>query len=250
MNVVIIDDELNARNTLRKFLSMYCPDVVVAADCSSVKEGLNFLSTNDSPDIVFLDIHLQDGDGFDLLQQLPQIDFEIVFTTGYNNYAIKAIKYAAIDYLVKPLIADELKEAVAKVAKKKSERIKALLHGANRTVLTPMNGRIAVADSNGLQIVQMMRIIYCKAEGNYTLFVLTNEQKILVCKNLKEFESLLPLPSFVRIHNSYLINIEHVKSYLKGRGGQVEMSNNEFLDVARNRKQLFLEIIMPGYSMA
>lgn len=249
MNVVIIDDELNARNTLRKFLSLYCPGVVVIAECSSVNDGVEFLITHDSPDIVFLDIHLQDGDGFDLLQRLPQIDFEIIFTTGYSEYAIKAIKYAAIDYLVKPLVADELKEAVAKVSKKKSERIKALLD-TNKGPLTPMHGRIAVADSHGLQIVQMMRIIYCKAEGNYTLFVLTNEQKILVCKNLKEFETLLPLPSFVRIHNSYLINIEHVKSYLKGRGGQVQMSNNEFLDVARNRKQLFLDIIMPGYSVA
>jgi two-component system, LytTR family, response regulator len=250
MNVVIIDDEVNARNTLRKFLSVYCPDVVVISECSSVADGVVYLSTNDAPDIVFLDVHLPDGDGFDLLQQLKQIDFDIIFTTGYNNYAIKAIKYAAIDYLVKPLIADELKEAVAKVAKKKRERIKSLIQNVNTVPFSPMTSRIAVADSNGLQIIQMTRILYCKAEGNYTLFVLANDQKVLVCKNLKEFETLLPMPSFVRIHNSYLINMEHVKSYLKGRGGQVQMSNNEYLDVARNRKQLFLEIILPGYSMA
>lgn len=250
MNVVIIDDELSARNTLQKFLSIYCPDIVVDAQCESVSEALKYLTANESPDIVFLDVHLNDGDGFDLLQKLPQIDFEIIFTTGYNNYAIKAIKYSAIDYLVKPLIADELKEAVAKVAKKKSEQMRSLVRDDHRSSQAPMTSRIALADSNGLQIIQVARIVYCKAEGNYTLFVLTNDQKILVSKNLKEFESLLPMPQFVRVHNSYLINIEHVKSYVKGRGGQVQMSNNEFLDVARNRKQLFLDVIMPGYSMA
>lgn len=250
MNVVIIDDELSARNTLRKFLSIYCPDVVVVAQCGSVNEGFKYLTTHESPDIIFLDVHMNDGDGFDLLQKLPQIDFEIIFTTGYNNYAIQAIKHSAIDYLVKPLVADELKEAVAKVAKKKREQIRSLKRDDYRSQQTPMSGRIALADSNGLQIIQLARILYCKAEGNYTLFVLTNNQKILVSKNLKEFESLLPIPQFVRVHNSYLINIEHVKSYVKGRGGQVQMSNNEYLDVARNRKQLFLDVITPGYSIA
>ncbi|RAW00270.1 LytR/AlgR family response regulator transcription factor [Pseudochryseolinea flava] len=249
MNVVIIDDEQSARTTLRKLLSIHCPDVVIDHECDSVNAAFEYLSNHDSPDIVFLDVHLNDGDGFDLLQRLSQIDFEIIFTTGYNNYAIKAIKYAAIDYLVKPLVGDELKDAVVKVSKKKGEQLRALVRGDNRHPQGPMNGRIAIADSHGLQIIALTRILYCKAEGNYTSFILTNDQKILVSKNLKEFETILQLPQFVRIHNSYLINIEHVKSYVKGRGGQVQMSNNDYLDVARNRKQLFLEVVMPGYSV-
>lgn len=242
MKVVIVDDESSARNILKKFLSVYCPEVTVIAECTSVKEGYECITKNEF-DILFLDIHLTDGEGFDLLQKIPKITFEIIFTTGYDTYAIKAIKYAAIDYLVKPLIAEELKEAVDRVIKKKADNVKIPQAPEPKIQLLPTSGRIAVSDTNGLRILQLNKIIYCKAEGNYTSFILSDKEKILVCKTLKEYETILPQPYFLRIHNSHLINLEHVKSYVNGRGGQVEMSNNEFLDVARNRKQSLMDII-------
>jgi two-component system LytT family response regulator len=245
MTALIVDDEITARNTLKKFLSVYCTEVLVMAECSSVKEGFEYLMTNAEPDMVFLDVHLSDGDGFDLLQKLPKVNFEIIFTTGYNNYAIKAIKHAALDYLVKPIVAEELKEAVSRVIKKKAETSNVQSSVAYRFSPSPMNGRIAVADNDGVRIIPINKIIYCKAEGNYTLFVLSSNEKLMICKNLKEYERQLPHPNFLRIHNSYLINLEHVKLYARGRGGHVEMISGECLDVARNRKQLLLDILLP-----
>ena len=246
IKAVIVDDEVASRNTLKKFLKVYCPDVSVINECGSVKEALMIIEKN-NPELVFLDVHLPDGDGFDVLRQLPEINFEIIFTTGFDSYAIKAIKYAAIDYLLKPLVPEELKEAINRVLKKKSEGIsQAVAPTKQQTSPLSATSRIAVPDATGLKIIHLNKIIYCKAEGNYTYFVLLDQAKVLVCKTLKEYELVLPQPPFFRIHNSSVINLDHAKTYLKGRGGQVEMSNGEFLDVARNRKQLFLDMLTGG----
>lgn len=239
IKAVIIDDEVSARNTLKKFLTAYCPEIIVLAEAGSVKEGIKTLGDH-SPEIVFLDVQMQDGSGFDLLQGLTEINFEVIFITGYDGYAIKAIKYSAIDYLLKPLVPDELQAAVSRAIKKRKD------FAAQPAPPKPqIKGRIAVPDSEGLKVIELNKIIYCKAEGNYTQFVLTDQRKILVCKTLKEYDTALP-PTFIRIHSAYLINLEHVKTYVKGRGGQVEMSNGDFLDVARNRKQAFLDVLMGG----
>lgn len=237
---IIIDDETAARNTLKKFLSVYCPEVLIIDECGTVEKSVKSISEL-KPELIFLDVHLPDGTGFDMLQQLPEIDFEIIFTTGFDTFAIQAIKYSAIDYLVKPLIAEDLREAVNRVLRKNNERNESII---NKQPAAPRNGRIAVPDRNGLKIIQLSEIIYCEAEGNYTMFFLSDNNKILVCKTIKEYENLFPMETFVRIHNSYIINLEHIKSYVKGRGGQVEMSNGTFLDIARNRKQYFLEHIL------
>lgn len=243
ISAVVVDDEISSRNTLKKFLSMYCPEVSITAECGSVKEALVSIKRC-NPDLVFLDIHMPDGDGFDVLQKVIGFNFEIIFITGFDNYAIKAIKYAAIDYLVKPLVAEELKLAVDRVLKKKNETGHPRLNPVQLQAASKMSSstRIAVPDSNGLKIIHLHKLIYCKAEGNYTQFVLTNG-KILICKTLKEYESLLPQSPFLRIHNSFIVNLDHVKTYVRGRGGQLEMSNGEFLDVARNRKQLVLDAL-------
>lgn len=245
IDAIIIDDEVSARNTLKKFISVYGLDIDVITECGSVKEALSSIKKH-KPELIFLDIHLPDGDGFDVLQQLSEINFEIIFTTGFDSYAIKAIKYAAIDYLLKPLIAEELKEAVTRVLKKRNEN-PALIPIADKiTNPVKLTSRIAVPDANGLKIIHLNKIIHCEAESNYTNFVLSDQPKILVCKTLKEYETVLPHPPFLRIHNSSIINLGHVKSYVKGRGGQAEMSNGEFIDVARNRKQIFLDALMGG----
>jgi two-component system, LytTR family, response regulator len=240
ISALVVDDEVSSRNTLKKFLSMYCPEVSIIAECSTVKEALVSIKQN-NPELVFLDIQMPDGDGFDVLQNASGFNFEIIFITGFDNYAIKAIKYSAIDYLIKPLVAEELKHAVSRVLKKKNEIARPQPSPQSAGKLSPST-RMAVPDSNGLKIIHLRKLIYCKAEGNYTEFVLT-EGKFLVCKTLKEYEMQLPQSSFLRIHNSFIINLDHVKTYVRGRGGQLEMSNGEFLDVARNRKQLVLEAL-------
>ncbi len=244
VKAIIVDDEVNARNTLKKFLSVYSPEVSIIAECSSVKDAVKSIQEHE-PELIFLDIHLPDGDGFDVLQQLTKINFEIIFTTGFDNYAMKAIKYSAVDYLLKPLIPEELTEAVTRVLKKKNEN---LAYTATTKIINPLKAtsRIAVPDANGLKIIHLNSIIHCEAEGNYTHFILLDQVKILVCKTLKEYETILPSPPFLRIHNSSIINLAHVKSYVKGRGGQAEMSNGKFIDIARNKKQCFLDALIGG----
>lgn len=242
---VIIDDEKNSRETLKKFLTAYCPDVNVIAEGATVKEGIDIISLHD-PELVFLDINLTDGEGFDILKQLHEIRFEIIFTTGFDNYAIQAIKYAAVDYLLKPLIPEELQEAVKRALKKREDNLAAIASTKQKTIVPGILNRIALPDDHGLKIVQFNKIVYCTAEGNYSLFAIEGQKNMLVCKTLKEYELALPQPPFLRVHHSHIINLEHVKSYLKGRGGQVEMSDGKFLDIARNRKQIFLDAIAGG----
>lgn len=246
IKALIIEDEASARSTLIKFLGAYCPEVIILAEAGSVKEGLQAIEIY-KPELVFMDVQMGDGDGFDVLQKLREINFELIFISGFDTYAIKAIKYAAIDYLLKPLIPDELKLAVDKVIKKKAENPLPAPNPKPRIATLP-NSRIAVPDSVGLKIIHLNKILYCKADSNYTLFVLAGQENILVCRTLKEYETILP-STFVRIHNSYLVNLEHVMTYVKGRGGQVEMSNGDHLDVARNRKQEFLDMLTGGIDL-
>lgn len=242
---LIIDDEINSRDTLKKFLTAYCPEVEVVAEGSSVKEGLDIIKTHD-PQLVFLDIHLTDGEGFDILRQLGEIRFEIIFTTGFDNFAIKAIKYAALDYLLKPLIPEELQEAVKRALQKRNEALQTITPAIQPSTVTAPVSRIAVPDNNGLKVIQLNKIIYCTAKGNYTSFTMADQAELLVCKTLKEYDVTLPQPPFLRIHNSHIINLDHVKSYVKGRGGQAEMTNGVFVDIARNRKQPFLDALTSG----
>ena len=238
IRTLIIDDEPGARATLKSYLGRSCPEIAIAGEGGSVKEAIELVE-REKPDLVFLDVHMPDGDGFNLLERLVNIYFDVIFTSGFDQYAIKAIKYAAVDYLLKPLVEDELRQAVTRVAEKRKSR-----HSVSSKIQE--TNRIAVPDTNGLKVVHLDTIIYCKAEGSYSNFALTNQPKIVVCRTLKDYETILPNPPFMRIHNSSIINIEHVKSYVKGRGGQVEMSNGDFLDVARNRKQQFLDTLTHG----
>jgi two-component system LytT family response regulator len=242
---IIIDDETNSRNALLQKIAKHCPEVTVIAECENGEQGIESIEIK-KPDIVFLDVEMPRMNGFTMLQQLKNKNFEVIFITAYDHYAIKAIKFSALDYLLKPVEVEDLKAAVEKVTQKRKQ-----LDGNKRVELLLQNfleekaahQRIAIASMEGLQFVPTDDIIYLEANSNYTGFYLTGNRKIMAAKTLKDFEEILPPSMFIRIHHSYIINKNGVEKYIKGEGGQVVMKNGVMLDVARRKKEEFLKAI-------
>lgn len=247
LKAIIIDDEASSRNSLRQKIISCCSNVEIITECESGEGGLKAIEEG-QPDIVFLDVEMPRMNGFTLLQQLKNRDFELIFTTAYDHYAVKAIRFSALDYLVKPIETEDLKAAVKRAAEKRltpsgNQRIENLLH--NLLDEKNYHSRIAIASVEGLQFIQVDDIIYLEAKSNYTEIFVKDFPKITVSKTLKEFDDLLPSVTFIRIHHSWLINKNHVLKYIKGEGGQVVMRNGVSLDVARRKKEEFMKAI--GY---
>ncbi|MEP7106741.1 MAG: response regulator [Ferruginibacter sp.] len=247
LTAIIIDDEANSRNALRQKLAKHCNGVMVIAECENGEEGIKSIEEK-KPDIVFLDVEMPRMNGFTMLQQLTNKNFEVIFITAYDHYAIKAIKFSALDYLVKPVEVEDLKAAVEKAVQKRTQpsgniRVELLLQ--NFLEEKTAHQRIAISSMEGLQFVVTDDIIYLEANSNYTSFFLTGNRKITATKTLKDFEELLPASIFIRIHHSYLINKNGVEKYIKGEGGQVVMKNGVTLDVSRRKKEEFMNAI--GY---
>jgi two-component system, LytTR family, response regulator len=241
----LIDDESSSRNSLRQKISAHCPGIEIIAEYESGEEGLKAIEEK-RPDIVFLDVEMPRMNGFTMLQQLKNRSFELIFTTAYDHYAIQAIRYSALDYLVKPVEVQELKEAVKKAKENRenntpNERVETLLY--NLLNEKNFHSRIAIPSMEGLQFVETNDIIYLEAKSNYTEIFVKDLPKLTVAKTLKEFDDLLPSSTFIRIHHSYLINKNHILKYIKGEGGQVVMRNGTALDVARRKKEEFLKAI-------
>lgn len=238
IKALIIDDEEKSGITLKNLITMYCPAVEVTGLCSSVKSALKAIEKQ-MPDLVFLDVEMPFQNGFALLDELKPPPFEVIFTTAYNHYAIKAIKYSALDYLLKPVDSDELKQAVEKIALKRlapartAPDFEALL--ANLKI-KGNNARIAVPTFDGLQMISAGEIVKCLADESYTHITLTSKAKITVSRPLKEYEELLSDLNFFRVHNSCLINLAHVVKYIKGEGGQVVMCDGSSVEVSRRKK--------------
>jgi two-component system LytT family response regulator len=241
---IIVDDELTSRESLKILLEEFCDQVQVMALCQNVSEGLEAIRQF-SPQIVFLDIQMQRETGFDLLTKVPQLDFEVIFTTAHSEYAIKAFKFSAIDYLLKPIDVEDLKKAIKKVEKKvlfsTSERLEALIR--NLKTETAENYKLAIPATEGLMFIKLKDILYCEATSNYTIFHLIDGRQYVVSKTLKEYEDLLTDYHFFRIHHSYLINLQEVKKYIRGEGGYVVLNNNVSLDVSKRKKEAFLHRI-------
>jgi two-component system, LytTR family, response regulator len=254
LKAVIIDDERNSRNGLRQKLANHCPEVQVVAECENGEEGIRAILET-LPEIIFLDVEMPRMNGFTMLQQLQlqhpaEFNAEIIFITAYDHYAIRAIKFSALDYLVKPVEITDLKAAVAKaIVKRKTPAANLSLETLLYNLINKEKEqqRIAIPSMEGLQFVQTSDIIYLEAHNNYTIFHMAAGKKITVSKTLKDFEDLLPASIFIRIHNAYLINMNCVEKYIRGEGGQVMMSNNVLLDVARRKKAEVLKIICNGY---
>ncbi|MFD1000484.1 LytR/AlgR family response regulator transcription factor [Ohtaekwangia kribbensis] len=241
MKAVIIDDEEDSRKILANYLTKYCPDVQVCGFGESVATGKDAIQKY-NPDIVFLDIEMPYGNGFDLLDSIDDIAFETVFVTAFGNYAIQALNQSAAYYLLKPINIDELIKAVEKIKKERAD----VNYTRHTNILldnirTPVNQKIMLPTMEGFEIVTINTILYCEAADNFTRFYLDNNcTSLLICKTLKYFEEILKDHRFLRIHRSYLINPDYVIRYAKGKGGTVTMKNNKELEMSAEKKQQFL----------
>lgn len=243
MNAIIVDDEKHCREVLGHLLQKYCSDVKLLAVCAGAEEALQALQVH-TPDLLFLDIEMPGMNGFELLDRFPDPQFEIIFTTAYNEYAIKAIKHSALDYLLKPVdkeeLIDSVKRAKAVMSNKVPGRVNNLLQLLN---MKKEIKRFAVPTLDGLIMIDIADILFCESDSAYCKFFFTNNKQLVISKTLKEVEEVLAGNDFCRIHHSYLINMKFVQSYIRGEGGEVVMNNGKHLPVSRTRKQEFLSLL-------
>ena len=244
IRTVVIEDEEHSRKMLMQMLQENCRAITVVASADSVKTGLTAIAEQ-KPELVFLDIELQSETSFEILEKLPEINFELVFTTAFDHYALKAIKFCAIDYLLKPIDLNELRIAVAKAEKRLNreylnKNLEVLVNNLKNS--SQNNHKIALSTLEGLLFVNVRDIIYCESSGPYTKFIFKQAAVIVTSKHLKEYEDLLSGYEFFRIHKSYLVNLQEIKKYIRGDGGHLIMSDGAALNVSKQRKEDFLRI--------
>lgn len=246
LKAIIVDDEPYCCEALDALLNRYCPQVKVVGICYSGREALQEIKEQ-KPQLVFLDIEMPQMNGFDLLQKILDPDFDLIFTTSYDQYAIKAIRFSALDYLLKPIDRDELQAAVRRVTERNhppmAQQLELLLQRMH--LPTAHINKVAMPTMEGLQMVTVDLIISCESDSNYTIVFLKNKQKIVVSRTLKDIEELLEDHLFLRIHHSYLVNINEINKYVKGEGGYVVMSDGTTVDVSRSKKELLLKTLQP-----
>lgn len=241
MTAIIVDDEKHCREVMEHLLHKHCSHVKITASCANGADALVAIE-KENPDILFLDIEMPGMNGFELLEKCKQTNFEIVFTTAYNEYAIKAIKHSALDYLLKPVDKNELIETVQRAKEQKtqkaSQRVDSLLEMLN---IKKKNKRFAVPTMEGLIMVDPDNILYCESDSAYCrIFFINAGKPLVISKTLKDVEEVLEDGDFCRIHHSYCINMKCVQSYIRGEGGEVVLNNGTHLPVSRTRKADFL----------
>jgi two-component system LytT family response regulator len=241
IKTMIIDDEPDAVNFIHSIIREYCPSLEVIGTANNAMEGISSIREK-SPDLVLLDVEMPHGSGFDLLAQFPEKTFDVIFITAFNHYAIRAIKFSAVDYILKPININEFIQAIEKVADKRTHsqepnrNIETLLEN----LASPMPARLAIPTSEGMEYINTREIIRIEAERSYCWFYLIGKRKMLVSRNLKEYQDLLNDRSFFRSHNSHLVNLEFVKKYIKADGGSIVMEDGSQVPISRTRKDLFL----------
>ena len=243
ISAILVDDEVRGLNSLRKMLEQSCPGINILAECMNAemaKEKILELR----PSIVFLDISMPGKNGFELLNELHDKAFELIFVTAHNDYTLQAFRYSAVDYLVKPvdedLLIDAVKRATNRIQQNEtSKNLNTLLHNLQKQQ-TPHEMKLCVPSVKGFQVINLADVIYCEAENNYTIFHLVSKQQIVASKTMVEYELLLEGTTFCRIHKSFLVNLVHIKEYLRGEGGCVVLTNNHQVEVSRRKKDLFL----------
>ena len=241
IRALLVDDEKHCLETLSWQLSKFCPEVEVIAACESAESALEVLHKHEI-DLIFLDSEMPVMNAFELLQQFKHVSFEVIFTTAYDIFAVKAFKFSALDYLLKPIDKDELMQAVKKAVTKKqpilAEQLNILFQNLYQRTPSP---KIALPTMEGLEFVSAGDIVHCQSDGNYTHIFMLDGSKFLISRTLKETEELLEGHRFLRVHHSYTINLDHIKKYVKGDGGYVIMSNNATINVSRSRKEELLK---------
>lgn len=245
---IIIDDEEGARESLANILSKFFPQIDVVAKANSAKTGLEVIRIH-QPDLVFLDVEMPKGNAFDLLAELQKTDeksigFDVIFITAFDHYAIRAIKFSALDYLLKPIDIDDLRKAITRHEKKRHE--KNSIHENLNVLLSNLKKenhvrKVAIPDMEGLTFIALNDIVRCESDGNYTLIFTSEGKKMLSSKSLAEYDEMLSAENFFRIHRSHLINLTHIKKYFRGDGGYVLMSDNSQLEISRRKKNEFME---------
>ncbi len=243
MKAILVDDEPDGIRTLQKLLERHCPGVKIEATCANAAIAKKQIEAI-KPDVVFLDIQMPGQTGLEMIAELTDKNFEIIFVTAHNEYILQALQYSAADYLLKPVDEDRLIEAVQRAEKrlkegKKEELTETLLHNLSNKG-NPTEMRLCLPTLKGFIILKLDEIIYCEAERSYTIFHLEANKSVIVSKPLLDYENLLGDAGFLRIHKSFLINLRHVKEYQRGEGGTVIMNNNSEIEVSRRKKEQFL----------
>ena len=241
---IIIDDEQHCLDTLSLLLKEYCPDVQLLEECRSAQKGLEAISKH-QPELVFLDIEMPSMNGFEMLEKFTEIPFSLIFTTSYDQYAIRAIRFSALDYLLKPIDRHDLVNAVKKVQEQKhlpiSEQFQILLkkvQGKDHQFT-----KVAVPTAEGFELIPADQVVFCEASDNYTHLFLKNKNKVIACRTLKEMEEqLTDFNSFIRVHHSYMVNLNEVTKYVRGEGGYLVMSEGSTVSVSRSRKEALLKL--------
>ena len=240
---IIVDDEKHGRENLTGLLQEYCPRVLLVGEANSARSAIQLIK-KEEPQLVFLDIEMPGENGFQLLEHFAQINFEVIFVTAYDNYAIKAIRFSAADYILKPINYNELKTAVESVTKRIQKKEKnRQIRELNRNISQPDNPRIGLPTNDRIEFVEVKNIVHCRGESNYTHIYLEGKKHLLVAKTLVEFEELLKEYAFVRTHKSHLVNLKHVLVYSKIDGGTLELSNGDKILISRRRKDDVLSLL-------
>lgn len=242
IRTVIIEDEEQNKVRLEKLLNSNCPDVKVIGDAGGVNTAYDLIQKL-KPDLVLLDIQLTDGTGFDLIQLFEKIDFKIIFVTAYDEYALKAFRFNALDYLLKPVDPDELQVAINKVVNQINPSDPMHISNAASNFTSKEFDKIVLKDFENIYLIDISDIKYCKSDGNYTEFHLLNDNPIIISRPIKEFESYLKDSNFLRIHRSYLINLNHFKRFEKSEGGKVILSGDIEIPVSSNKRDEIFEFI-------
>ena len=249
ITALLIDDDSNLRNGMKGLLSLYAPDIQILGEADSVKAGISAIEYH-QPNVVFLDIQLGDGTGFDILEQIVQkngsLSCHVVFITAHEQYAVKAFRFSALDYLLKPVDPEELRKVIDKIKKALTgndnyAHIDLLLENIRKKV--DKFKRIALSTSDGIHLFEVSDIIRCESQDNYTKFYIKDSKPILIAKTLKEYEDLLSEQGFERIHQSHLINLAYLRSYIKKDGGYAVMADNSHLPISQRKRERLQELL-------
>jgi len=244
LKAILVDDELNSLQNLQFKIREYCPNVKVVAQSQNPEEAIRLIQQH-KPDVIFLDIEMPRMSGFKMLEQIPEVDFEVIFITAYNHYAINAIRISAFDYLVKPVAIEDLQQTTERLGnfslRKTRERADLLKH--NLANPKSQEDNIAIPTNDGLEFIQIKQIVRIESSSNYSKIILQNSHHMIVTRQLKDFEELLQDYRFYRVHHSHLVNLNFIAKYVRGDGGQITMRNGDIIDVSRRKKEVFLKLI-------
>ncbi len=242
IQAVLVDDENNSLEALGILLERYCPEVEVIGTAQSVEEAIKTIDDL-KPELVFLDIALPDGQGFEVLEKVSHKEYEVIFTTAYDQYALTAFEFSALDYILKPINVEKLQQSVARYSEIKGEKDISSRVGVLRDRLKNINERIILSSMDGFEVYKIDDIIRCEANGSYTTFFIKGDIKVVTSKTLNNFEKLLSDQPFARVHSKHLVNLEYIKRYVSGRGGYVVFEDGSQVDVSERKKKEFIRLM-------